>query len=101
MKSPEEKAAAVQVPHMALENELIWRIFTIKVLMKEGIQYYTLNFLWHFTRSILGKPWWPLFQKTGQLSSSCTEVQGCLSYYYCYCPCGRTKEKDWGELLME
>ena len=44
MRSPEEKAAAVQVPHMALQNELIWRIFTIKLLMKEGIQYYTLNF---------------------------------------------------------
>lgn len=100
-RSRQEKTLLLQVPHSALYRVLYRcrvRTVTTKLLIKEGIQHYTLNFLWHFTRSMLSRLW-PLFQKIKasmgwQLPSSCREAQACWSYYPCYWSRGGAKKLD-------
>lgn len=99
--------SAVQVIHITLHCEKYWlhvENLHYQTTNKEGIQYYTLNFLWHFTWSILGGSW-ALFQKIKasmewQSPPCCTEAQDRLSCCYCHCECGRGRRQTRvGELL--
>lgn len=96
MRSP------VQVTHITLHGERRhMENFHYKTANKEGIQYYTLNFLWHFTHSILAGP--GLYFRTLKLlwNGSCLPPvqRPRVASVLLLTQCGPAKKKDMGESL--